>query len=52
MTSADKSVQITEAEAVTRDRKEWVTPELRSITAGSAENGFTQANKDGQFTRS
>lgn len=51
MTSREKSVQMTKAEAVTRG-KEWVTPEMRMMSAGSAENGFTQANKDGQFTRS
>lgn len=52
MTDFEETVQMPEAKAVTSGRKAWVTPELRSIKAGSAENGLTQANKDGQFTRS
>ncbi len=52
MTSPQKPAQITSAKAVTPGRRAWVTPEFRSIEAGSAENGFTQNNKDGQFTSS
>lgn len=31
---------------------EWKTPTLRRIRAGDAENGFTTAVNDGQFTTS
>jgi hypothetical protein len=33
-------------------REPWVTPVIVKINAGSAENGFTQNNPDGQFTKS
>lgn len=33
-------------------KKVWRTPQVRTITAGSAENGTTQATKDGKNTRS
>lgn len=33
-------------------KKTWRKPEVKSIVAGSAENGATQANKDGKNTRS
>lgn len=30
----------------------WETPQLRSIRAGAAENGFGGGREDGQFTKS
>ena len=33
-------------------RKPWVAPTLVKLKAGSAENGFTTNNNDGQFTQS
>ena len=33
-------------------RRKWVKPELRKMLAGSAENGTSGRNPDGQFTTS
>ena len=33
-------------------RKQWVTPNVMRIVCGSAENAFSQNEKDGQFTKS
>lgn len=52
MLHPETSKELVAALATKERRKTWVTPQLRSIEAGSAENGFTQNTKDGQFTRS
>lgn len=39
-------------EAGNEHRAEWATPTLRRMRAGDAENAFTQARDDGQFTKS
>lgn len=39
-------------EPAEQSRLPWVTPTLVKINAGSAENGFSQNNNDGQFTKS
>ena len=52
MASGDKSAQTEMVEKSTIKRRPWVVPSVRILSAGSAENGLTQNNRDGQFTRS